>query len=293
MRLFSHLAVALVVASTSADEADEPALLDPEVFAGRFPFVAKWRGYHSEGEEEHPDVGLCTATLVAPSWILTASHCAIRYLRHEPVHAQVTFVPGGGIVRGVARCVHAHNVNETLTVAQEPDGTEVAAAGEDAALCKIKTPIHAFAPVKLNSDLYRTKGPHGKPVLCVGTAKGYHVVGPKKLLYEPSGGHLYVNNAGGSGMHAGDSGGAWLHTVPQNTTDGDDATAEGKPSVYVQSGVIHGSAGGQRGAAAQISFMRPWLDATVHPEVATWVSVGPKPVEEDAVSTPVPAEALR
>lgn len=40
-----------------------------------FPFVAKWRGLHGHA------VGLCTAELIAPLWVVTAGHCAARMVR--------------------------------------------------------------------------------------------------------------------------------------------------------------------------------------------------------------------
>ena len=236
---------------------------------GDFCFVAKWRGYHDEAPivedpivedsvVEDPMVGLCTATLIAPLWIMTAAHCAVRYLHNETVHARVIFGEGGDLKRSVVSCVHAQA------------NTSIHSKGEDTALCKLKRAIHQLPPVRLNADLYTSAGAHGKPVYCVGTRKGYHVVGPKPLLYEPSGGHLFVNNSNGSGMHAGDSGGAWLHMLPSESAT---------PAEYVQSGVIHGSAGHGLGAACQPSFIREWIDQVTGMTVS-WVSVGPVgPVE--------------
>ena len=100
----------------------------------------------------------------------------------------------------------------------------------------------------------------------VGTSGGYHEEGPKALEYEGNGAHLYVHKAdaaaadaaaaaGGLGMKAGDSGGAWVHEVHN-----------GGKAQYLLSGVIHGGSS-SRGIAAQVSFMRSWIDKTTNSTV--------------------------
>jgi hypothetical protein len=81
-----------------------------------------------------------------------------------------------------------------------------------------------------------------------------------------SGAHIYVSNSGGSGMKAGDSGGAWLHTKRNSTTN---------ETHFVLSGVIHGGEGKgthKRGVAGQPSHVRAWIDQTTG-GTARWVSV--------------------
>lgn len=58
----------------------------PAAQAGPYPFIGEWRGRHGNA------VGLCTAELVAPLWVITAGHCATRMLRHEEDKVQVEFV---------------------------------------------------------------------------------------------------------------------------------------------------------------------------------------------------------
>eukprot|EP00940_MAST-03C_sp_MAST-3C-sp2_P002106 g2106.t1 len=210
MRRFAMIAIALL-ALLRAVEAD-------------YPFVGKWRGRHGHAE------GLCTADLVAPKWIATAGHCAVRMLKHEKVSVQVTFQ---GVVRGLIRCVHA------------PEKVDVA-------LCELKLPVNHIAPVALNAETYTTKHHAKFPVFCVGTYHGTHVTGPKTLEYEVTGAHLYVDNSGGSGMHAGDSGGGWF--IKQS---------QGNASNYLLTGIIHGGTGSgshKKGVAAQPPFLRAWID---------------------------------
>jgi hypothetical protein len=222
---------------------------------GKWCAVAKWRGEHKSAELGEV-VGLCTAELVAKDWIITAAHCATRVLKKEPVHVQLTFSQSNKpeVKRGIKSC-------------HKCIGMDV-----DVVLCKLSVPVNAFAPFTLNSDLYRTNAPakKGKGVYTVGTSGGYHEEGPKALEYEGNGAHLYVHKAdaaaadaaaaaGGLGMKAGDSGGAWVHEVHN-----------GGKAQYLLSGVIHGGSS-SRGIAAQVSFMRSWIDKTTN-STAQWGS---------------------
>ena len=216
---------------------------------GKWVAVAEWRGTHKSAELGEV-VGLCTAELVAKDWIITAAHCATRVLKKEPVHVQIIFSQSNNpeVKRGIKSC-------------HKCIGKDV-----DVVLCKLSVPVNAFKPFTLNSDLYRTNKPakKGKGVYTVGTSGGYHEEGPKVLEYEGNGAHLYVHKeadaaAGGWGMKAGDSGGAWVHEVHN-----------GGKTQYLLSGVIHGGSG-SRGIAAQVSFMRSWIDKTTN-STAQWGS---------------------
>ena len=62
-----------------------------DVQGAPYPFVCKWRGMHPADDASEVAVGLCTASLVAKSWILTAGHCATRMLKHEKVNVKVSW----------------------------------------------------------------------------------------------------------------------------------------------------------------------------------------------------------
>ena len=211
---------------------------------GKWAAVGMWRGTHKNSAQTDVlglgvVIGMCTAELIAPSWAITAGHCATRLLKHEKVTVRITFAQSATKVeRGVVRCVKAN-------------GYDV-----DVAICRLKTAVHAFTPFTLNSDKYTTSH-HGKPVITVGTSGGYHASAPKALEYEGNGAHLYVSKKSGGGMKAGDSGGAWVH-MRRNP-----ATKKMQPLL---SGVIHGGSGKgkhKRGIAAQVSFIRKFLDENI------------------------------
>ena len=117
-----------------------------------YPYVGKWRGFHGHA------VGLCTAELVAPEWVVTAGHCAVRLLEHETVKVHVTFEHSTNkIKRGVTRCLRAP-------------------ASEDLAICQLTLPVsrNAIIPVGLSAIKYTSAGMHlAGDVMCVGTYGGH------------------------------------------------------------------------------------------------------------------------
>ena len=207
----------------------------------QYPYIAKWRGFHGHA------VGLCTAELIAPHFVMTAGHCAVRVLHNETVSVKVTFEntnASAPISRGIVACHHAPQ-------------------DEDLAVCKLDKPIstHTIQPIAMAASVYTTVLACQGSVMCVGTYHGLHATGPKTLEYEASGAKLYVNNSNGSGMHAGDSGGAWVTIDPHHNR-------------HVLVGVIHGGAGkglARKGVAVQPSFVRSFIDHTTN-DTATWVA---------------------
>ena len=228
-----------------------------------YPFVAKWRGQHGTA------VGLCTAELIAPLYIITAAHCATRMLKNETVHVHVEFenATTTNLRRDVVQhsCVHA------------PRGTDVA-------ICRLiaSVPPAEVVPVALVSDIYRTGESNLPEVECVGTYHGLHATGPKALLAEKSGQHVYVDNTNASGMHAGDSGGAWVVRSARARASADEQ--------LLLVGVIHGGEtnhGKRLGVAAQVAYIGGWINATTN-GTARWRSVEEEerpPVRTTATTT--------
>ena len=154
-----------------------------------FKFVATWRGLHNADVAVGEKVGDCTASLIAPQWIITAEHCTERILKHEKVKVKINFHGGKPHVeRGVTHCVRS-------------DGADV-----DVAICHLTARVGAFPPISVNPHVMKT-GHKAVTVLTVGTMGGLHHP-TKKLEFEGNGAHLHVTKGGG--MKAGDSGGPWI-----------------------------------------------------------------------------------
>jgi hypothetical protein len=173
-------------------------------------------------------------------------------LHNETVHVHIELI--NATTRNLRRDVVPHSC------VHAPEGIDVA-------LCRLTEevgPTEAL-PVRLNAALYATGGAlpaAGAGVMCVGTYHGLHQTGPKPLLTQASGAHLYVDNTNGSGMHAGDSGGAWL-------------LQSAVSKEWVLTGVIHGGEkkGGHRhGVASQLSYVGAWVNATTE-GAAQWAAV--------------------
>jgi hypothetical protein len=198
-------------------------------------------------------VGLCTAELIAPLYVVTAGHCAERLLKNEPVKVHVTWENVGEGVEKVER--------KAIRCTRSP-------TSEDVAVCELLSKVGSnVKPAILNPNVYKSKHHATLPVYCAGTYDGFHFTGPKKLEYEDSGAHLYVSNKNGSGMHAGDSGGGWVQL--KNVTSSKDPMKHWEiKSLLV--GVIHGGTG-TRGIAGQLSSIREFIDKTTNGTVV-WES---------------------
>jgi len=204
--------------------------------------VAHWTGRHKGSNR----IGMCTATLVAPQWAITARHCAVKLLGKKPneVRVRLTFHHRKTAVK--VRVVKAY-------------GAKLKKKGQafDIALVKLKHRIRSIQPALLDAVNYKQ---HMRTrIVAIGTTGGLHWTNAK-VASGAAGGKLTVDNTGGSGMKAGDSGGAWISTNSNGA--------------YVLSGVIHGGArhGKKRaGIAYQPSYVREWIDNVTSGE-ATWTT---------------------
>jgi hypothetical protein len=105
-------------------------------------------------------IGECTCSLLAPEWIITAEHCAERVLKGEEDHVKINFHGGNPHVeRAVTHCVRADH-------------------DTDIAICHLSAAVHAFPPVAVNPEVYKS-GHKAVSVLTIGTKGGLHEVHKK------------------------------------------------------------------------------------------------------------------
>lgn len=205
-------------------------------------FVAHWQGRHKGSGK----IGMCTATLIAPRWAITARHCAVKLLGSKPKEVKVRLI------------FHPHGKKAVKVGVIKACGAELKKKGQaiDIALVKLKSEIRSIQPALLDAVNYKQR--MRTKIVPVGTTGGLHWT-KAKVASGAAGGKLTVDNTGGSGMKGGDSGGAWLST---------------NSGSYVLSGVIHGGArhGKKRvGIAYQPSYVREWIDNVTNGK-ATWTA---------------------
>jgi len=96
-----------------------------------FPYVAKWKQYHKGSSK----IGLGTAQLIHPRWIITAYHVA-KFKHQNPNAGSTEIVFQGGRTRNVVEVYKA--------------------PGVDIALAKLNRPIYAVEPVALLKQPFRS-----------------------------------------------------------------------------------------------------------------------------------------
>eukprot|EP00911_Craspedida_sp_UC1_P002284 UC1_evm5s1729 len=253
--------------------------------SANWPFVGAWRGLHPKTQtrqrEQNPHnnddqsgpkratsvtlnqqkrrrsndtnlgevVGLCTCSLIGSRHIITAGHCAERLFRHERDDVKVHFEQRHPeTIRHVTACVHA------------PDHLDVA-------VCTLANVAgQANERAILNRETY-TSSQHGgsaQQVYTVGTYHGLHVEGPKALEYESNGAHLYVSNRGGSGMHAGDSGGPWVQVHPCTNGTSSSIIKFVNASGRISSSAATPTTGEKEGIMVTTTSSRRYLTAVLH-----------------------------
>jgi len=145
-----------------------------------FPYVAKWKQYHKGSSK----IGLGTAQLIHPRWIITAYHVA-KFKHQNPNAGSTEIVFQGGRTRNVVEVYKA--------------------PGVDIALAKLNRPIYAVEPVALLKQPFRSSD--GVVDFTIAGRSGglhYHRVRGESRL-----GGKSFRVIGDPPGKAGDSGGLW------------------------------------------------------------------------------------
>ena len=193
---------------------------EPAFKATDFGYVGAWRGRPTDSK----GIGMGTAELIAPDWIVTAKHVATRVIANpDASRVTVQFTTPAGTFS--AKVVQAFGADDA-----------------DVALARLDHPLTNIPVIALASNAL----PQGR--LAKITMIGHS--GDKHALFDRycrlKGADLVrVDRGESTTLKGGDSGGAWI-------TGGTNAADE------VLIGIVHGG-----GHAPEVSRLRVWIDATL------------------------------
>ena len=193
-----------------------------------FGYAGKWRGYKTVGK----GIGMGAATLIAPSWAITAKHVAVIKGK-TPGAVKVKLLFGDGVERGVVKAFLC--------------------PGADLALVRLTKPVNKIEPVALCST--RLSAKH-KTFAFTFVSRGHGLKTVSGCRGKGNGNRIYHSKPakGSRPGKAGDSGGGWV--FEQKT-----------PKRDVLLAVIHGG-----GMGPQVAANREWIDKILKnsSEKATW-----------------------
>ena len=185
-----------------------------------YNYAGKWRGYKAKSN----GIGVGAATLIAPSWAITAKHLAVKKARAPgSVNVKLTFQ--AGVERQVKKVYLCPGVDMALLRLGRPIGKVV----QPVALCSTRLDKkHGTFPFTFVSRGHKLK-----------VVKGRRGKGNGNRIY-----HSKDSNGKRPGS-AGDSGGGWV--FERKSPDRDILFA-----------VIHGG-----GMGPQVAAQRKWIDKIV------------------------------
>jgi len=204
-------------------------LLFPAGEKQEFGYAGKWRGYKTKGN----GIGIGAATLISPSWAISAKHLASIKAR-TPKAVKVKLFFGDGVERGVTKAYLC--------------------PGADIALLRLSAPVNKVEPAALCATRLTSK--HKTfPFTFVSRGHGLKTVAGCRGKAAKKGIYHSKPAKGGRPGKAGDSGGGCVFQ-------------QKAPKRDVLFAVIHGG-----GKGPQVAVFRKWIDDVMKKsgEKAQWL----------------------